>query len=382
MRVKTVWGVFFWFVFLDEQENEVGWRAETRRFCFSAFVLESQRQGRGVAPPHFSSKSPQSCATFRLRRTGFAIQNLRRHDMHSALTFDIKRYAINDGPGIRVTIFLKGCPLNCLWCHNPESISPNVQKLFTASKCIGCGECVKVCPTEACKLAKQRIITAEELCNLCGKCAEVCPTLATEMSGQQQSVAKLLEIIEKERPFFDQSGGGVTFSGGEPLLYPEFLCEILDACGGRNIHRCIDTAGLANTDILLEVAKRTDLFLYDLKHMDSEKHKQWTGVGNELILQNLEALAASGADIQIRLPLIGGVNTDTGNIAATAAFVAHLPGSKKSINLLPYHNIAGGKDLKLGQQRDLSAIVEPTSDQVAAIVAQFAEHDLLATVGG
>lgn len=302
--------------------------------------------------------------------------------MHSALTFDIKRYAINDGPGIRITIFLKGCPLNCHWCHNPESISPQVQKLFTRSKCIGCGECVKVCPSEACRLAKEEIITVKELCTLCGKCAEVCPTLATEMSGHKQTVAELLEIIEKERPFFDQSGGGVTFSGGEPLLYPEFLCDILDACGERNIHRCIDTAGLVKTETLLDVAKRTDLFLFDLKHMDSAKHKQWTGVGNELILHNLCALAESGAMVQIRIPLIRGVNADRDNIAAAARFIASLPGAKKPINLLPYHNIASGKDQRLGLSRDQSSMSEPTDEEIAAAVATFAQSGLTATVGG
>ncbi len=302
--------------------------------------------------------------------------------MQQPLIFDIKRYAINDGPGIRVAIFLKGCPLNCHWCHNPESISPKVQKLFTASKCIGCGECVKVCPSEACKLTKEGIITARELCNLCGKCAEVCPSLATELSGQTQTVTELLEIIEKERPFFDQSGGGVTFSGGEPLLYPDFLCAILDACGERNIHRCIDTAGLAKTATLLEVAKRTDLFLFDLKLMDSERHKQWTGAGNELILHNLTELAKSGAALQIRLPLIGGVNADAENIAATAAFVAALPGAKKPISLLPYHDAARGKAQKLGQLRNSAGLSEPGQAEIAAAVVQFARYGLMATVGG
>ncbi len=307
---------------------------------------------------------------------------MRRSDVQSALTFDIKRYAINDGPGIRVTIFLKGCPLNCHWCHNPESISPQVQKLFTRSKCIGCGECIKVCPSEACRLAKEGIITVKELCSLCGKCAEVCPSLATEMSGQERTVGELLEIIEKERPFFDQSGGGVTFSGGEPLLYPEFLCAILDACGQRNIHRCIDTAGLVKTETLLAVAKRTDLFLFDLKHMDSAKHKNWTGVGNELIQHNLRALAESGATIQIRIPLISGINADLENITATAEFIASLPGSPYAINLLPYHNIASGKDQKLGQFRDQCNMAEPSGEELAAAIAKFAEFGLTATVGG
>lgn len=302
--------------------------------------------------------------------------------MQQPLIFDIKRYAINDGPGIRVCIFLKGCPLSCHWCHNPESISPQRQKLFTLRKCIGCGECVKTCPSEACRLTREGIVSVKELCTLCGKCAEVCPTLASEMSGQPQSSAELLEIIEKERPFFDQSGGGVTFSGGEPLLFPEFLCEILDACGQRGIHRCIDTAGLAKTETLLDVAERTDLFLFDLKLMDSARHKAWTGIGNELILQNLQALAETRVAIQIRLPLICGVNTDAENIAATAAFVAALPGATKPISLLPYHNISSGKDRKLGQLRDLGGLAEPSSAEIAAIIAQFAEHDLLASVGG
>ncbi|MGB7452908.1 MAG: glycyl-radical enzyme activating protein, partial [Lysobacterales bacterium] len=212
-------------------------------------------------------------------------------DKHGAVVFDVKRYAINDGPGIRVTIFLKGCPLACRWCHNPEGISPTVQKMYSRDKCIGCGECVSICPIEACELTPDGIVTDNSICLRCEQCAEVCPALATEMSGRYESIADLLKVIESERPFFDQSGGGVTFSGGEPLLYPDFLIRILDACGQLNIHRTIDTAGLAKTKTLLKVAKRTDLFLYDLKLMDSEKHEQWTGVGNRRILQNLEALA-------------------------------------------------------------------------------------------
>jgi pyruvate formate lyase activating enzyme len=342
-----------------------------------------QRRKNSPSAQTFFFEFLQSSASLRLRHTGRkSKEHNKGHSVHSALTFDIKRYAINDGPGIRVCIFLKGCPLNCHWCHNPESISPKVQKLFTASKCIGCGECVKVCPSEACRLTKEGIITVSELCSLCGKCAEVCPTLATEMSGQSHTVAGLLEIVEKERPFFDQSGGGVTFSGGEPLLYPDFLCEILDACGQRDIHRCIDTAGLVKTETLLEVAKRTDLFLYDLKHMDNDKHKEWTGVGNQLILHNLTILADTDASIQIRLPLIKGVNASTDNITATAAFIAALPGRKKSINLLPYHSIAGGKARKLGQERDLSGINEPSPAEISAVITLFAEYDLLATVGG
>ena len=305
-----------------------------------------------------------------------------RDSPNHGLVFDIKRYAINDGPGIRVTIFLKGCPLSCRWCHNPESISPRVQKMYSESKCIGCGECVDICPVQACELTSEGIVTNEGLCDRCGQCAEVCPALATEMSGRYESVEDLLRAIENERPFFDQSGGGVTFSGGEPLLYPRFLNEILDACGHRNIHRTVDTSGLAKTETLLEVAKRTDLFLYDLKLMDSARHKQWTGAGNKRILKNLQLLADTGAEIQIRIPLIKGVNTDKQNIEDTAAFVAALSGPIKTVALLPYHNVAGGKAAKLGQSHDPGEMSAPDAHDLETIIGQFSEHGLTASVGG
>ena len=303
-------------------------------------------------------------------------------DRDGAVVFDVKRYAINDGPGIRVTIFLKGCPLSCRWCHNPESISTRVQKMYAREKCIGCGECVDICPIEACELTTEGIVTDNSTCLRCGLCAEVCPARATEMSGHYESIADLLKEIEKERPFFDQSGGGVTFSGGEPLLFPEFLKEILDACGGMQIHRTIDTSGMASTQTILEIAKRTDLFLYDLKLMDSERHKHWTGVGNRRILQNLETLANTGAEIQVRIPLIEGVNCDEENIEATAVFVATLPGLQKPVSLLPYHNLAEGKAAKLGKKYDAGGMTAPGEEKLARIVEQFASHGLVARLGG
>ena len=210
--------------------------------------------------------------------------------MKEALIFDIKRYAINDGPGIRITIFMKGCPLSCDWCHNPESQEISIERMYTQNKCIKCGECVKVCHSKAITLTENGIITDKNSCTLCGKCAEACPTKAIEMSGEQISVEKLMETIEKERVFFEQSGGGVTFSGGEPLMHSAHLINLLDACGERNIHRVVDTTGYTKTEILLEVAKRTELFLFDLKMMNNEKHKKFTGVSNQLILKNFHHL--------------------------------------------------------------------------------------------
>lgn len=309
-------------------------------------------------------------------------QHSTETDGRRPLIFDVKRYAINDGPGIRVTLFLKGCPLSCRWCHNPESISPDAQKMYSKSKCIGCGECVETCPVEACELTADGIVTNDNICLRCGQCAETCPATATEMSGRYESVPELLKIIENERPFFDQSGGGVTFSGGEPLLYPEFLTEILDACGQLQIHRTIDTSGLTSKRNLLEVAKRTDLFLYDLKLMDSARHKHWTGVGNRRILSNLEALAETGADIQIRVPLIKGVNCDEENIEATACFVTALPGPRKNISLLPYHKLAESKSNKLGREYDPGSMSEPGEDDLSRVISQFAAHGLNAKTGG
>jgi len=302
--------------------------------------------------------------------------------MSQPLIFDIKRYSINDGPGIRATIFFKGCPLHCRWCHNPESISPKVQKLFTAAKCIGCGECCRVCPVSACRLTEGGVVTDSGLCTLCGKCADVCPTLATEMSGRYYSTAELMKIIDKERPFFDQSGGGVTFSGGEPLLFPGFLIEVLKACGSQGVHRAVDTSGFVKQETLLKVAQHADLFLYDLKMVDAERHLSYTGVDNQLILDNLRALSASGVEIQVRIPLIGGVNDDDESVDAMASYVAGLPKKVRAINLLPFHDVAKGKDQKLGQERDLAALSEPDADTLQRVKATFAGYSLVATVGG
>lgn len=302
--------------------------------------------------------------------------------MKQPLIFDIKRYAINDGPGIRMVVFLKGCNLDCIWCHNPESISLQQERLYAQSKCIACGTCIAACPEKAITLKQDGIETDSTLCKLCGKCAEVCPTTAIELSGKQMSIPEILQEIEKQRVFFDQSGGGVTFSGGEPLLHPEFLIELLDECGRRGIHRAVDTAGLINTAILLEVAKRTDLFLFDLKMMNSQKHQKWIGVPNEKILENLKILAGTGANINIRIPLIGGVNDDEQNLNESARFTASLSGEKKKVNLLPYHKIAQAKYEKLGRPEDFRLLEEPSKEIQQRAVTIFKKFGVQAEIGG
>ncbi len=305
--------------------------------------------------------------------TGF--QNL------SGLVFDIKRYAINDGPGIRIVVFLKGCNLNCVWCHNPEGISPKQERMYAQSKCIRCGTCVAACPEQAIVLTEEGIVTDTSLCNLTGLCAAVCPTTALEMTGQPMTVDEIMTEIEKERVFMEQSGGGVTFSGGEPLMHPDLLIQLLDACKMCGIHTAVDTAGLANTAILLEVAKRTDLFLFDLKMMDPERHHKWTGVTNEKILENLKTLAETGAHIIIRIPLIGGINDDADNISETARFVADLSGENKAVNLLPYHKIAQTKYTKLGKPDDFQLLNEPDKEAQERAVEIFHGYGIKATIG-
>lgn len=302
--------------------------------------------------------------------------------MTSPLVFDVKRYAINDGPGIRMTVFLKGCPLACEWCHNPEGRSGKVQLMYSQAKCIGCSRCIEVCPRDARRLTPTGIVTDPVLCDLCGECAQACPTHATEMSGEPATVEALMEQIEKETIFFDQSGGGVTVSGGEPLMHPEFLIALLDACKEKRIHRTVDTTGFCKTEVLLLVAERTDHFLYDLKLMDSDEHRRHTGVGNDVILDNLVALAKTGASINIRIPLIAGVNDGDENARQTAAFVAALAGEKKQVNLLPFHNIAFKKYEKLGEAYDPSSLAEPDQARLERVVAIFEEYGLPVVIGG
>ena len=300
----------------------------------------------------------------------------------TATIFDIKRYSINDGPGIRVTIFFKGCPLRCAWCHNPESFSMHIEKMYNATKCIGAQACVEICPNKALTLTVNGIVTNTDLCKLCGKCAEVCPTKAIEMTGYRETMDKIIDEIEKERLVMDQSGGGVTFSGGEPLQHLHFLKKLLEECGKKGYHRAVDTTGFTETKNLLDVAKLTDLFLYDLKHMNPEKHRQYTGVSNELILHNLQELAKTGADINIRIPFIGGVNTDRENVEKSAAFIASLAGAKKQVNVLPYHNIAAHKYKKLGKEYDQTELREPTAEEISMAEEIFGLHGLEIIVGG
>jgi pyruvate formate lyase activating enzyme len=299
------------------------------------------------------------------------------------LIFDIKRYSINDGPGIRVTVFFKGCPLTCAWCHNPESQSSEVQKFYSANKCLGCKSCVDACPLQALTFDKQKgIVTDFTICNMCGICAEVCPSKAMEMCGYSRSVEEIMETIRKDKVVMETSGGGVTFSGGEPLQHPELLIKLLKTCKKEGVHTAVDTAGFVDTNIVLEVAKHADLFLYDLKLMDSALHQKYTGVPNEMILKNLKKLAESGSNIMIRIPLIDGVNADEANITAIASFISSLPGGPRLISLLPYHGTASRKYEKMGELYEPRNMKEPDHETITHCRGIFEKHGIITNVGG
>lgn len=257
------------------------------------------------------------------------------------IIFDIKRFAVHDGPGIRTTVFMKGCPLSCWWCHNPESQEAAPSVHYRADSCLQCGRCVHACPAHAMRLGPGGIARETTLCRGCGRCAQACPSEAMTVVGREVTAEGLMAEIAGDRIFFDESGGGITFSGGEPLAQPAFLMEMLDRCGRVGLHRAVDTSGYAPRATLLEVAQRTDLFLFDLKRMDDAAHRHYTGVTNTGILGNLQALSETGAQVEIRVPVIPEVSNG-GHIAALGAFLAALP-RRHRVRLLPYHRAARHK---------------------------------------
>lgn len=256
--------------------------------------------------------------------------------------YNIQRMSVHDGPGLRTTVFFKGCPLRCLWCSNPESQAPAPQLMFFSDLCSGCGRCRQVCRYGAVTEKDQVIGRDLSRCTGCGQCAAQCPTSASSLSGREYEVEEVMRVVRKDAAFFGNSGGGVTFSGGECTMQPDFLMALVDACQDEALHVCIDTCGQTDPVFFQALLRKADLFLFDIKQMDSEAHKRLTGVGNGLILRNLRtALAACPEKIRIRIPLMPGLNDGEENIAAVAALLGEY--GVRHVDVLPCHSFGSGK---------------------------------------
>jgi pyruvate formate lyase activating enzyme len=300
----------------------------------------------------------------------------------SGIIFDIKKFAVHDGPGIRTTVFLKGCPLRCAWCHNPEGIAAGPGIMVFAGRCIkGCRDCLAACPRGALKKVRGIILLDRGLCDRCGACVEACPAEALRSAGRTVPVCEIMEEVGRDIPFYRESGGGVTFSGGEPLSQPAFLRELLLACRARGIHAAVDTSGHAPFSLFAELLPMVDLFLYDLKIIDDERHRRFTGVSNRLILENLEKLSRAGAPLAVRVPLIPGVNDADVDLEAMAAFCAALPG-RHPLHLLPYHRGYAAKRRRLGLDAVLPAIAPPSSELLERAGKIFAGNVSTVIIGG
>ncbi|MEM2147294.1 MAG: glycyl-radical enzyme activating protein [Candidatus Bathyarchaeia archaeon] len=292
------------------------------------------------------------------------------------------RYAIHDGPGIRTTVFLKGCPLQCWWCHNPEGISSTNDLAYFNYKCIHCETCVNVCPVRAIRFETDKQIINRAACTLCGVCAEACPTGALRIIGRETTVKELIKEIEKDVILYDSSGGGVTFSGGEPLFQPLFLKEALKECKNRKIHAALDTSGYASPKVFKSIAEHVDMFLYDLKVVDDVEHKKYTGVSNRLIIKNLKALMEKGRgkDVIIRFPIIPSINDTVENVKRLTALVQQLKGVKE-IDLLPFHDVSE-KYMRIGRKYLMQVYNAPSEEKLKQIKAELETAGFMVKIGG
>jgi pyruvate formate lyase activating enzyme len=299
----------------------------------------------------------------------------------TGLVFNLQKYSVHDGPGIRTTVFLKGCPLGCAWCHNPESISPRREMIVLPQRCTACGECRAVCPFGASLAGAGCLPPRPEPCTLCAACVDACPTGARQIVGRTMTVAEVMTAVLKDRIFYDDSGGGVTISGGEPLAQPGFLLSLAQALHAAGIHVALDTTGFGCPDHLLAAAEFSDLVLYDLKAFDERRHQELTGVSNLGILQNLKALDAAHRRIWIRIPVVPGFNDDLEELEKIGALVAGLR-SVALVNLLPFHRSGLHKYERLGWKPALSGVVAPSAAAMEQVAAVFRRQGLPTRVGG
>lgn len=295
--------------------------------------------------------------------------------MIQPLITSIQKYSIHDGDGIRTTVFFKGCPLSCAWCHNPETQSFSKQLLFHADLCFGCASCVPVCPSQAISIHNKVAHTDSLKCNQCGICEDYCIQNIREIAGKSMTISQLVRELEKDKAFYEQSHGGITLSGGEVMAQDmDYLLTLLRYLKEKGYRVNIDTCGNVAFERFEKILPFVDTFLYDVKWMDDKLHKLITGVSNELILQNLKRLQRSGARIWIRIPIIEGVGQNEENIKAMAIFLKKEKMSPRQINLLPYHNAGSGKYSKLGKQYQGEEYKTPTQESLQNLADILQEY--------
>jgi pyruvate formate lyase activating enzyme len=295
--------------------------------------------------------------------------------------FQIERFSTHDGPGIRTTVFLKGCPLSCLWCHNPESQRYEPELTYRETRCIRCWDCLNACPGGALARSGDDLVFEQGRCIRRGKCVQVCQSQALELVGRQVTVPEVVAEIEKDVAFYDESGGGVTFSGGEPFGQPQFLFELLESCQEHEINAAVDTCGLTGRQTITDAAELADLFLYDLKLMDPARHLKYTGASNRLILENLTTLSALGSRVVVRVPVIPGINDDDKNIRDLAEFLANLA-HPPIVSLLSYHRAGVHKYAGLGRSYEIPETQPPSPQRIDEIKELLKNRGLCVMAGG
>jgi len=326
------------------------------------------------AAPHGSLQTDSAAP---LRRVTYYERAAEQDELErvEGVVFDIQRYSLHDGPGLRTDIFLKGCPLRCAWCSNPESQRVEPELVMFPANCLACGACIEVCGPGGRQLVNGRLVWERDLCDLCAECVRICPAAAMDWSGQRWTAGDVVREVLRDAPFYEDEGG-LTLTGGEPLLQPNFAEAILRLAKAECINTAIETTGNAPWEVLETLLPYLDLWLYDVKHMDSKTHRDHTGLGNELILSNLRKLAAIGAPIAVRVPLIPGFNRTEENLRKTAEFAVELGDAVRSVELLPYHTLGRAKYEALGRSYPWQGHHPPTDADMEAAARLIGSYGL------